>query len=275
VTAFRTTLQQQTRRTAERIVAPLARLGVTPNGLTVCGLLLNVLAGLLLAWQAYIPGALMVLVAGAFDMLDGALARVSNRKTVFGGFFDSTIDRYSEAVVFLGLQVAFLRDAMAGGQGGQAGGGNAAAGPLAGAPDGWPGAGGDWYAWAGVVLCYVVAINSLLISYTRARAEVEGLNCEVGWLQRPERIIILGLGLLLPRPGPLVVLAGLAILTQITVLQRMLHVRRLTAEQGGPGGGASSLLAGRGVGGGESSRLAGRGVGGGESSRLAGREGGG
>jgi CDP-diacylglycerol---glycerol-3-phosphate 3-phosphatidyltransferase len=216
VTAFRSTIQQQGRRTAERIVAPLARLGVTPNGLTAVGLLLNILAGLLLAWQAYIPGALMVLVAGAFDMLDGALARVSNRKTVFGGFFDSTIDRYSEAVVFLGLQVAFLRDATAGGPGGPAGAG---------------GAGGDWYAWAGVVLCYVVAINSLLISYTRARAEVDGLNCEVGWLQRPERVIILGLGLLLPRPGPLIVLAGLAILTQITVLQRMLHVRRLTAER--------------------------------------------
>jgi CDP-diacylglycerol---glycerol-3-phosphate 3-phosphatidyltransferase len=227
VTAFRSTIQQQGRRTAERIVAPLARLGVTPNGLTAVGLLLNILAGLLLAWQAYIPGALMVLVAGAFDMLDGALARVSNRKTVFGGFFDSTIDRYSEAVVFLGLQVAFLRDATAAG------------------PAGWPGAGGDWYAWAGVVLCYVVAINSLLISYTRARAEVDGLNCEVGWLQRPERIIILGLGLLLPHPGPLIVLAGLAILTQITVLQRMLHVRRLTAGQGGPGGGAVAQRGGR------------------------------
>jgi CDP-diacylglycerol--glycerol-3-phosphate 3-phosphatidyltransferase len=227
VTAFRSTIQQQGRRTAERIVAPLARLGVTPNGLTAVGLLLNILAGLLLAWQAYIPGALMVLVAGAFDMLDGALARVSNRKTVFGGFFDSTIDRYSEAVVFLGLQVAFLRDATAAGPAGWPGGADAVAGPGA----GWPGAGGDWYAWAGVVLCYVVAINSLLISYTRARAEVDGLNCEVGWLQRPERIIILGLGLLLPHPGPLIVLAGLAILTQITVLQRMLHVRRLTAER--------------------------------------------
>jgi CDP-diacylglycerol--glycerol-3-phosphate 3-phosphatidyltransferase len=237
VTAFRSTIQQRGRRTAERIVAPLARLGVTPNGLTLFGLLLNVLAALLLAWQVYIPGGLMVLVAGAFDMLDGALARVSNRKTVFGGFFDSTIDRYSEAVVFLGLQVAFLRDAMAGGQ---AGGGNAVAGPGA----GWPGAGGEWYAWAGVVLCYVVAINSLLISYTRARAEVDGLDCEVGWLQRPERVIILGLGLLLPPPGPLVVLALLALLTQVTVLQRILHVRRLTA--------------GRGAGGGESNRLAGR-----------------
>ena len=224
MTAFRSTIQQQGRRTAERIVAPLARLGVTPNGLTLFGLLLNVLAALLLAWQVYIPGGLMVLVGGAFDMLDGALARVSNRKTVFGGFFDSTIDRYSEAVVFLGLQVAFLRDAMAGAQ---------------------TGAGGEWYAWTGVVLCYVVAINSLLISYTRARAEVDGLDCEVGWLQRPERVIILGLGLLLPRPGPLVVLALLALLTQVTVLQRILHVRRLTAEREAGGGESAGRRAGR------------------------------
>ena len=155
---FRATLQQQTRRTAERLVAPLARTRITPNGLTVTGLLLNVVAGFILATGALIPGGLMVLIAGAFDMFDGALARVTNRKTTFGAFFDSTLDRYSEAVVFLGLQVAFLRD-----------------------PE------PDWRSFAGVVLCYAVAIGSLMISYTRARAE--GLNprvdCEVGWLQRP------------------------------------------------------------------------------------------
>jgi CDP-diacylglycerol--glycerol-3-phosphate 3-phosphatidyltransferase len=205
---FRTTLQQQTRRTAERLIAPLARTGITPNGLTVVGLLLNVAAGLLLAMGAFIPGALMVLFAGAFDMFDGALARVTNRKTTFGAFFDSTIDRYSEAVIFLGLQLAFLREGD-----------------------------GDWYSLAGVVLCFVVAIGSLMISYTRARAEGlddgqgHRLNAEVGWLQRPERIIVLGIGLLLPRTWLLAVLAALALFTQITVVQRIVHVRRLTAEQ--------------------------------------------
>jgi CDP-diacylglycerol--glycerol-3-phosphate 3-phosphatidyltransferase len=203
VTAFRTTLQQQTRRTAERVVAPLARLGVTPNGLTAFGLLLNAVAGALLAVGATIPGALMVLFAGSFDMLDGALARVTNRKTVFGAFFDSTIDRYSEAVVFLGLQIAFVRGAIA--------------------------SGGDWLSWTGIVLCFVVAVNSLLVSYTRARAEGLDLDAEVGWLQRPERIILLGVGLLLPYPAPLAVLVVLAVLTLVTVVQRVLHVRRETA----------------------------------------------
>jgi CDP-diacylglycerol---glycerol-3-phosphate 3-phosphatidyltransferase len=184
------------------LIAPLARTGITPNGLTVVGLLLNVAAGLLLALGAFIPGALMVLFAGAFDMFDGALARVTNRKTTFGAFFDSTIDRYSEAVIFLGLQLAFLREGD-----------------------------GDWYSLAGVVLCFVVAIGSLMISYTRARAEGLDLDAEVGWLQRPERIIVLGIGLLLPGTWLLAVLAALALFTQITVVQRIVHVRRLTAEQ--------------------------------------------
>ena len=143
-----------------------------------------------------------MLIAGAFDMFDGALARVTNRKTVFGAFFDSTLDRYSEAAVFMGLQIAFLR-----------------------AP------GADWQTWTGMVLCYVVVIGSLMISYTRARAEGLGLDCEVGWLQRPERIIALGIGLLLPRPLLLAVLTALAIFTQITVLQRIAHVRCLAGDR--------------------------------------------
>lgn len=202
--ALRTSLQQQTRRTAERLVAPLARTGITPNGLTVIGLLLNIGAGLILAYGAFVPGAMMLLLAGAFDMFDGALARVTNRKTTFGAFFDSTIDRYSEAVILLGLQVAFLRD-----------------------PD------PTWHSWAGVVLCYLVAIGSLMISYTRARAEglQPRVDCEVGWLQRPERIIVLGIGLLLPRTWLLAVLAALALFTEITVVQRIAHVRRLTADR--------------------------------------------
>ncbi len=209
MTAFRTTLQQEARRTAERLVAPLARLGVTPNGLTAFGLLLNGVAAFLLAVGATVPGAVMVLFAGSFDMLDGALARVTNRKSEFGAFFDSTIDRYSEAVVFLGLQIAFVRQAIA--------------------------SGGDWLSWAGAVLCYVVAVNSLLVSYTRARAEglVPRVDAEVGWLQRPERIVVLGVGLLLPYPALLAVLVVLAVFTLITVVQRVLHVRRETAGRDG------------------------------------------
>ncbi|MBI3973701.1 MAG: CDP-alcohol phosphatidyltransferase family protein [Chloroflexi bacterium] len=196
---FRGTLQQQTRRTAERLVAPFARTGITPNGLTVAGFALSVVAGLVLASGALVAGGLMVLLAGAFDMFDGALARVTDRKTTFGAFFDSTLDRYSEAVIFLGLQVAFLRAVEH-----------------------------DWMPWAGVILCYTIAIGSLMISYTRARAEGLNLDCEIGWLQRPERVIALGVGLLLPQLLLLAVLVALAIFTQITVIQRIAHVRRLT-----------------------------------------------
>jgi CDP-diacylglycerol--glycerol-3-phosphate 3-phosphatidyltransferase len=206
VATFRAGLQQQTRRTAERLVAPLARTGITPNGLTILGLVLSAAAGLVLASGAFIPGGLLVLVAGAFDMFDGALARVTNRKTTFGMFFDSTMDRLSEAVVLLGLLVAFLRLEL------------------------------GWWTWTGVILCYVVAIGSLMVSYTRARAEglEPRVDCEIGWLQRPERIIVLGIGLLLPREALLAVLGALAIVTLFTVGQRVAHVHRLTREPDAP-----------------------------------------
>jgi CDP-diacylglycerol--glycerol-3-phosphate 3-phosphatidyltransferase len=211
VAALRTSLQQQTRRTAERLVAPLARTGITPNGLTVMGLALNVVAGAVLASGAFVAGGLLVLIAGAFDMFDGALARVKNQKTVFGAFFDSTLDRYSEAAVFCGLQLAFLRELWA----------------MDRPEPTWPAA-------TGAILCYLVLVGSLMISYTRARAEglQPRVDCEVGWLQRPERIIVVGVGLLFPRPVLLAVLVALAVVTQITVLQRIAHVRRLADEQG-------------------------------------------
>jgi len=157
-------------------------------------------AGAVLAYGAAVPGALLFLIGGAFDTLDGALARATNQKTVFGEFFDSTVDRFSEAVIFLGLAVAFLRvPAMM------------------------------EHAVLGVALCFLSMIGSIMVSYARARAEGLDLDCEVGWLQRPERIIILGVGLLIPSTNVLlVILAGLAVMTHVTVAQRIMHVHRLT-----------------------------------------------
>jgi CDP-diacylglycerol---glycerol-3-phosphate 3-phosphatidyltransferase len=200
--ALRSSLQSQLRHAAERLVAPLARLGITPNALTVVGFLLSALAGVVLATGSFAAGGVLVLVAGAFDLFDGALARVSNQKTTFGQFFDSTMDRFSEAVIFLGLLLAFLLDP---------------------AP--------DLYSWAGAVLTFIVAIGSIMISYTRARAEGLDLDCEVGWLQRPERVVFLSIGLLLPQTILLAVLTALAVFTHITVAQRIAHVRRLTSGQ--------------------------------------------
>jgi CDP-diacylglycerol--glycerol-3-phosphate 3-phosphatidyltransferase len=180
-------------------VAPataLGRLGLTPNVLTVIGSVLTASVGLLVAqgWFAWAGVALWAF--SLTDTLDGALARATNRVTPFGAFLDSVCDRYAEAGVFLGVV--------------------------------W------WYqstgSVVGVALAYIAAIGSLMVSYARARAEGIGLEAaEVGWFQRPERIIALGLGLLAAQFVPdvlLLALAVLAVATTLTVIQRVAHVAR-------------------------------------------------
>lgn len=166
----------------------LDRAGISPNTVTVVGLLLNAVVGWVLAGGNYVAGGLLVLFAGSFDMLDGAVARAGDKVSRFGGFLDSTLDRYSEAVLLLGLVVHFLRT-------------------------------GDQTA---VVLCYVTVVGSLMISYARARSEALGLKNEAGLLARPERVVILGAGLLLGRP--VIALWALAILANLTAAQRVYHV---------------------------------------------------
>ena len=165
------------------------------------GFLINVVAGVVIATGGFVAGGIIMLVGGAFDTLDGALARATGQESVFGKFFDSTIDRFSEAVVFLGVAVSFLR-----------------------APE------IDTTAVVGVALSFAAMIGSIMVSYARARAEGLDLDCEVGWLQRPERIVILGVALLLPAPFLMGALVLLAVLTHITVAQRIAHVRSLTAK---------------------------------------------
>jgi CDP-diacylglycerol--glycerol-3-phosphate 3-phosphatidyltransferase len=179
----------------------LGRLGFTPNGLTIIGSVLTASVGLLVAQGWFVAAGLCLWLFSATDTLDGALARATDRVTVFGAFLDSVCDRYAEAAVFLGIV---------------------------------------WYYqslsdWLGVVLAYVAIIGSLMVSYARARAEGVGLQAaEVGWFQRPERIITLGVGFLLTPVFPLallIVLALLAVLTTVTVLQRVMHVARSTSSR--------------------------------------------
>lgn len=194
MTGWNATIQQRSRKVAEWVVGPLAQWGLTPNQLTIVGLLLNAAAGVILSRGRLPTGGIAVLGASAFDLFDGALARVSGRKTRFGAFLDSTVDRYSEALLFFGLLVWYIRISNR----------------------------------IGVFLCYFSLLGSLMVSYTRARAEAMDLDCSVGWLQRPERMILLGVGLICPRPIPTIVLCILAVLSQATVVQRMAHVHRLT-----------------------------------------------
>jgi len=170
----------------------LAALGLTPNAITLLGLLLHgLVAGVLAAGHATLAGGLLLPVA-ALDMLDGAVARATQRTTRFGAFLDSTTDRYAEIVVFLALLVAYAprADALAN------------------------------------VAIFLAAVGSMMVSYTRARAEGLGLRCEVGLLPRPERIVILALGLISGWIVPAVWL--LAVLTNFTAAQRIWHVWRVT-----------------------------------------------
>src|SRR5260221_9049261 len=137
VDMFGPSIQQRARRIAESIVRPLAALGLTPNMATLLGLVLNVATAVVIALGHLVAGGVMLLFAGAFDMLDGALARVRNQKTVFGAFFDSTLDRFSEGVVLLGVIVYALTS-------------------LVGANRVWI-----------VCLAYVAGLGSLMVSYTR------------------------------------------------------------------------------------------------------------
>lgn len=163
--------------------------GLSPNTLTLLGLLLNIVVAAVIALGHPAAGGALLLVASAFDMLDGAVARVTDSVTRFGGFFDSTLDRYSEIVVFLGVLIYLL-----------------------GTPD----------ERVGSVLVFAAVVGSLMISYTRARAEATGFAAAVGLLPRPERVILLAICLLIGQP--LWALWVLAILTHVTAGMRIFYV---------------------------------------------------
>src|SRR5438105_9040827 len=100
---FSRRIQQQARHLVALLIRPLARLGVTPNTLTVIGLLISILTAVVIAQGYLVAGGLLVLFAGIFDMFDGAMARFLNTATTFGAFFDSTLDRYSESIILFGM----------------------------------------------------------------------------------------------------------------------------------------------------------------------------
>jgi CDP-diacylglycerol--glycerol-3-phosphate 3-phosphatidyltransferase len=178
----------------------LANLGLTANMLTVIGLVLNGVVAIIIATGHEVIGGFLLLVASAFDMLDGAVARATGTTSKFGGFLDSTLDRYSEVVVYLGVLVLMLdtEDAK-----------------------------------TGAILVLISATGALLISYARARAEAAGYTASVGLVARPERVILLGLCLIIGQP--LWALWVLAIATHLTAATRIIHVWRLSLrEQGSP-----------------------------------------
>ena len=193
----------------------LAKRGVKPDHLTYIGLGLSLLAALLLGRGDFLGAALVIALSGLCDILDGDIARETGAVSTFGAFLDSTLDRIGEGALFAGVANYYYTRAQ---------------GAALWLKDQYraDAAWGDPDGHTMAVLALATLILSFLVSYTRARAEGLGLECKVGVMERPERMLTLGAGALLgPRflPG---ILGILFLLTLVTVLQRVYHVHRLT-----------------------------------------------
>ena len=182
-----------------RIVHGLALTKISPNALTFIGLLINVGAAFLMGYangenqaRMFRYAGAVIIGAGIFDMVDGRVARATGQVTTFGAFFDSVIDRYSDVVLYFGLLVYFAR--------------------------------GNRFFY--IVLTAVVMVSSVMVSYTRARAESLIERCKVGFMERPERIVLVILGALCNRMAP--VLWVIAVLGNITVIHRIYYTWQQT-----------------------------------------------
>lgn len=181
----------------------LLRRHVHPNTLTTVGALLVTISAVAFAFGWVRWGGALLLASGVVDTFDGQVARRGGLVSKFGAFYDSTLDRVGDGATFIGIAVYLLHA---------------------------PGV-----AWRieTAVLCMIAVLSSLLVSYARARAEGLGLDCSVGLVQRAERLIAVGVPAVLVGPGPggivlQVIVALLALLSTVTVIQRFLYVYRIT-----------------------------------------------
>ncbi|MCA1572132.1 MAG: CDP-alcohol phosphatidyltransferase family protein [Gemmatimonadota bacterium] len=177
-------------RLLDPVTAALVRRRVHPNVLTTLGFLVTLAAALGFFLDAVRLAGLVVILAGIFDILDGRVARETGLASKFGSFYDSTLDRISELVIYCSLISVFLDSP---------------------------------YPWMTYVT-FAAAGGALMVSYTRARAEALGIPCKVGMMQRPERVVGLGLGAMLGLEPLLVVLALLAVLSTFTAIERIFAV---------------------------------------------------
>lgn len=176
------------------IVRALALSRINPNILTFLGLVINMVAAAFLAFGHFRTAGCVIIFAGLFDMVDGRVARATNQVTRFGGFFDSVLDRYSDIALLVGLLVYY----------------------------------GTINRPSYVVLTAIVMAASVMISYTRSRAENIIPTCKVGFLERPERVVLFIIGALFDRMAP--VLWIIAVLGNLTVIHRMVFTYRETKQ---------------------------------------------
>jgi len=186
----------------DAIVHAFVATGINPNFLTFIGFTINCLAAYLFAYGYFRWAAATIFLAGIFDMADGRVARLANRVTPFGGFYDSVMDRYSDLSLLIGLLIYYGRISR----------------------------------YFYVSLVAVAMIGSVMVSYTRARAENLIPTCKVGFLERPERVVLIIIGAVFDRMAP--VLWLIAVLSNVTVIHRILftrqEARRLAAQQSPP-----------------------------------------
>jgi CDP-diacylglycerol---glycerol-3-phosphate 3-phosphatidyltransferase len=170
---------------------------VAPNTVSIAGTLFGFLAAFLVYFEHPVLGAVSFLIAGFLDILDGAIARGSGRVTRFGGFFDSVLDRYTDLSVMGAIIFVYVRH--------------------------------NQFDYA--LIGFIAAIGCALIPYARARAEAASISCKTGVLERPERTLLLLIGLFMPFLLNYIVIV-LAVLTHVTVIQRMVHVWKEVKKMG-------------------------------------------
>ncbi|HGJ66860.1 TPA: CDP-alcohol phosphatidyltransferase family protein, partial [bacterium] len=189
--------QARVRKWSGYVLQPIAKaiasVGISANTLTITGLVFGIGAGVCIALGYLKLAGVLILIGGSFDMIDGAVARASNKNTPFGALLDSVVDRYSEGIIFIGLAIYCSKSSMI----------------------------------DGLALTCLGLISSFLVSYVRARAEGLQIECKVGLMQRPERVILLSIAVLF-RDFSIVnvsililVLWVMVIFSHITVIQRV------------------------------------------------------
>jgi CDP-diacylglycerol--glycerol-3-phosphate 3-phosphatidyltransferase len=191
---FQDVRRQAGRMLTNPLVPIISRLKLTPDMMTFTGIILNLVAAVVIGFGCLLAGGIIFLLAGLFDLLDGALARYMEKTTRFGALLDSTADRITEGAIFLSL--IFVTGVSV-----------------------WP----FNVTWE-LVLIFLALIGSYLTSYIRARAEGLNIDCTVGLFTRVERVIILAFGLLLSQV--FIALAIVVVLSFVTVGQRLVHVWR-------------------------------------------------
>jgi CDP-diacylglycerol--glycerol-3-phosphate 3-phosphatidyltransferase len=189
--------REYTRPALEAIARRLAKWNLSPDAVTYVGLVLTIGVAVLAALGEIRWAGVAYIVAALGDALDGTLARVSGKGSRFGAFLDSNIDRFEESIVFLGLGIYYALE------------------------------GGQWE----IPLLLVVTVGSLMVSYSRARAEALGVECKVGFMTRVPRVVIMITGMILDQV--FITLIVLAVTTLFTSFHRMYHVWKITGGEAG------------------------------------------